>query len=194
MAVKMRNMRLSERFARMKLFNRPSSGRSSAVFINVTALVDMMTVLVIFLVMQFNATGEMLFISKDLAMAKALHGKELTRVPILSLDAHSRLYYEGVMLIDQIKPTVAGEEPTIAMLQAKLDDNRRRSEALNGPKKADEAGVADPTTTVNVQIDKNLDFAVVKRVLFTCEKAGYNRIRLAVNLDSPTAQKAEIKL
>lgn len=195
MAVKVRNMRLSERFSRMKLFNKAGGGgRASAIHINVTALVDMMTVLVIFLVMQFNATGEMLFISKDLSMARAMNAKEITRVPILSMDSHSRLYYEGVMLVDNVQPAKAGEEPTIAALQAKLEDNRKRADLLNAPKKPEEVGIADPTVAVNVQVDKNLDFAVVKRVLFTCEKAGYNRIRLAVNLDSPAPQKAEVNL
>jgi biopolymer transport protein ExbD len=160
----------------------------------VTALVDMMTVLVIFLVMQFNATGEMLFISKNMLMSRAQHAAELTRVPILSLDSHGALFFEGVMLVDGLSAAKAGESPAIAALEDKLNDNRRRFDALNSAKTKEAGGIDDPRSAVNVQVDKNLDFAVVKRVLFTCEKAGYSRIRLAVNNDSPAPKGHEIKI
>lgn len=194
MAIKLRNMRLSERFSRMKLFSKSGNSRNGVVFINVTALVDMMTVLVIFLVMQFNATGEMLFISKDMLMPKAQHAQDLTRVPILSLDANGTLFYEGVMLIEALKKVQENEEPAIAALLEKLNDNRRRFDTLNTRDVKESGGIDDPTSAVNVQVDKNLDFAIIKRVLFTCEKAGYNRIRLAVNYDSPVAKNQEIRI
>ena len=34
----------------------------------------------------------------------------------------------------------------------------------------------DPTTTVNVQADIGTDFKLLKRVLYTCEQAGYGLI------------------
>ena len=37
----------------------------------------------------------------------------------------------------------------------------------------------DPTSTVNVQVDNEVD-SILKRVLHTCEQAGYGRIRLTV--------------
>jgi biopolymer transport protein ExbD len=178
----------------MKLFNKSGKSRGGVVHINVTALVDMMTVLVIFLVMQFNATGEMLFISKDMLMSRAENARDLTRVPILSIDAKGSVFYEGVIIAEALKPTQGTEDPVVQPLADKLEDNRRRFEALNARHGIPTGGVDDPTAAVNVQVDKNLDFSIVKRVLFTCEKAGYNRIRLAVNLDAPAMKPKEVKL
>lgn len=68
MAVKLRPNRQSHRFHEMKLLGKHGARKGGDVVINVTAMVDMMMVLVIFLVMNFNASGEMLFLSKDIKM------------------------------------------------------------------------------------------------------------------------------
>lgn len=64
MAVTIRGQRQSHRFHSMKLLGAESKHRSSDVYINVTALVDMMTVLVIFLVMNFNASGNVVCLKR----------------------------------------------------------------------------------------------------------------------------------
>ena len=72
MAITLRKARQSHRFHEMKLLGKGhSKSRPGDVYLNVTAMVDMMMVLVIFLVMNFNASGEMLFLSKDIKMAQA---------------------------------------------------------------------------------------------------------------------------
>ena len=73
MAVKVRRERQSHRFHSMKTLGKGHASRGGVVYLNVTAMVDMMMVLVIFLVMNFNASGEMLFLSKDIKMAQAEH-------------------------------------------------------------------------------------------------------------------------
>lgn len=180
MAVELREHRQSKRFARMKLLHKAGGSRNQDVYINVTALVDMMTVLVIFLVMQFNATGEMLFVSKDLTMAKAEHGQELTRVPIISLSNSGNLYFEGSVIASDLAPKKAGDDWNISALEAKLLDNRKRFEALGTNRLEQMSPQEDPTSTVNLQIDKDVDYTLIKQVIYTCELAGYGRIRLAV--------------
>jgi len=185
MAVEFRDLRQSHRFHSMKLLSAHGGGRSGDVHLNVTALVDMMMVLVIFLVMNFNATGEMLFLSKDMKMPLAEHGAEITRVPIISISynketGNQQLYFEGQVLLDlgQLDP----DDPNwnISELEEKLVDNRQRFEAIGSGRAEQLNPDEDPTTTVNVQTDKHTNYKVMKRVLYTCEQAGYGRIRLTV--------------
>src|SRR5688572_9303935 len=100
MAVKIRRERQSERFHSMKRLGKHGGRKGGDINLNVVPLVDMMMVLVIFLVMNFNASGEMLFLSKDIKMATAEHGDSVTRVPILSISNKNQLYFEGVILVD----------------------------------------------------------------------------------------------
>ncbi len=195
MAVEFRDLRQSHRFHSMKLLSAHGGGRSGDVYLNVTALVDMMMVLVIFLVMNFNASGEMLFLSKDMKMALAEHGAEVTRVPIISISynpetGNQQLYFEGQVLLDlgQLDP----DDPNwnISELEEKLVDNRQRFEAIGSGRAEQLNPDEDPTTTVNVQTDKHTNYKVMKRVLYTCEQAGYGRIRLTVG-DGRKADAAE---
>jgi len=181
MAVEIRKERQSHRFHKMKLTSHDGhGGRGGDVHINVTALVDMMMVLVIFLVMNFNASGEMNFISKDLKMPQAANGDELTRVPIIALDSKNNLYFEGAIIADLSAIDPDEVSLKIDELEEKLVEQRELFERIGGDRSGDLPADEDPTTTVNVQADKGTEMAILKRVLHTCEVAGYGRIRLAV--------------
>lgn len=178
MAVKLRRHRQSHRFHEMRLLGKEHGRKGGDVYLNVTAMVDMMMVLVIFLVMNFNASGEMLFLSKDIKMPQAEHGDEVTRVPIVAISNKNQLYFEGVILTDLNNIDPADPNWRIAELEEKLVDQRQKFEMV--AKREFENPEEDPTTTVNVQADKDTDFKLLKRVLYTCEQSGYGRIRLAV--------------
>jgi biopolymer transport protein ExbD len=187
MAVKLRGHRQSHRFHEMKLLGKEHGRKGGDVIINVTAMVDMMMVLVIFLVMNFNVSGEMLFLSKDIKMPQAEHGGDVTRVPILSISNKNQLYFEGVILTDLNNIDPMDPNWRIAELEEKLVDQRQKFEAVG--KRDFDNPEEDPTTTVNVQADKDTDFKMLKRVLYTCEQAGFGRIRLAVG-DGRRAEEA----
>ena len=190
MAVKIRSQPQSKRFHAMKLLGTQGKHRSGDVYLNVTALVDMMTVLVIFLVMNFNASGEMSFVSKDIKIPQAAHGDALTRVPIVSLSRNGDLYFEGSIIVADLGSRADDVDWRIAELEEKLVDNRQRFEVVRSGQSANLPPEEDPTTTVNVQADESVDFKLLKRVLHTAELAGYGRIHLAVG-DSRKAAEDE---
>jgi biopolymer transport protein ExbD len=202
MAVKLRRHRQSHRFHEMKLLGKEHGRKGGDVVINVTAMVDMMMVLVIFLVMNFNASGEMLFVSKDLKMPAAENGDSVTRVPIVSITCAgsspetqqctkgSQLYFEGVVIVPDLRANTDDPNPRIAELEEKLVEQRQKFELV--AKREFDNPEEDPTTTVNVQADRFVEFALLKRVLTTCEQAGFGRIRLAVGdarkVEAPPAE------
>src|SRR5215203_1936777 len=53
--------------------------------LNLVAYIDMMTMLVIFLLMSFSATGEILFIQKNIVLPEAQNWSELERAPVIGL-------------------------------------------------------------------------------------------------------------
>ena len=64
-----------------------SGGKKTAMAaLNLTAMVDMFTTLVIFLLASFQANGDILFIQKDLELPKAVAAKILSdRGPVITL-------------------------------------------------------------------------------------------------------------
>src|SRR3954469_12924625 len=62
-----------------------SSRKSVYEALNLVAYIDMMTMLVIFLLMSFSATGEFLFIQKNIVMPDAQNWTALERAPVIGL-------------------------------------------------------------------------------------------------------------
>lgn len=190
MAIKIRRERQSHRFHSMELTSSDAHGpKSGDMNLNVVPLVDIMMVLVIFLIMNFNATGEMLFVSKDLKMPSAEHGFEVTRVPIVAVDNKGNIYFEGAIIADLSVIDPDDPDMKIAELEEKLVDNRQRVEAIG--EREWSSPEEDPTTTVNLQADKGTPMNWLKRVLHTCEVAGYSRVRLAVGDMRTTSAEGE---
>ncbi len=65
------------------------SGRKKALLIglNLTAMVDMFSLLVIFLLQTFSSSPEMLVIAKGVALPSATTGRELKDAPVLALSS-----------------------------------------------------------------------------------------------------------
>src|SRR5919198_3604776 len=61
--------------------------RSTNAELNVVPMVDMMTMLVIFLLQQFSATGEVLYMQKDIRLPDARHGQAIEVAPVVAISA-----------------------------------------------------------------------------------------------------------
>lgn len=72
-----------------------------------TALIDAFSILVIFLLMSFSSTGEILFMSKDMELPKAFTAEVLERTPVVKVE-------EGQIFLEEKQMTV--NELTAALL------------------------------------------------------------------------------
>lgn len=105
-----------------------------------TALIDAFSILVIFLLMSFSSTGEILFLGKDTELPKAGLGIQLERHPVIKLE-NGKIYLEDselketdlvaamMKLREDFKETHPNEEyPGIITIQA---DRRMKYEQMN---------------------------------------------------------------
>lgn len=147
-----------------------------------TPMVDMFTLLVVYLIQQFSSTGEILHMSKDLVMPTAKNGKEMEMIPVVAVAGDS-IVMEGSVVAD-ISDLVSGSNRSpdwlIPGLEEKLRDQRERYMAVRAGSAQGEMKGLDPTTSVNIQADKALPFRILKRVMYTCQQAGYGNIHFAV--------------
>ena|SRR5438046_2122640 len=80
-----------------KKFNRGKRGVYAG--LTLTSLVDVMTIIVIFLLMNFSANGEVLYMSKDIKLPDAYHGSQLDRAPVISVSPEA-VTFDGRMLLN----------------------------------------------------------------------------------------------
>jgi biopolymer transport protein ExbD len=154
--------------------------------LNVVPMVDMMTMLVIFLLQQFSSTGEVLYMQKDIKLPDAQHGQTIEVAPVVAVSA-SQVVVTGVKVAEIADLDRDGGYLNIPALEERLRDEKKRWDFIHQQ---------DPTArwdgTVNIQADKAVPFRIVKRVMYSCGVAGYFNVNFAA-LDVGSAAAAPTK-
>lgn len=145
------------------------AARSAYASLNLTAMIDMFTILVVFLLANFSATGEILFISKDIQLPEAEATAELMRAPVISISARAvALEGQEVALTEDVERP---EVYDIADLTVRLQEMRKTQELLRpGSFKG----------SVIMQCDEGVPFNVVRKVMYAAAEAGFTDVSHAV--------------
>lgn len=179
-----------ERFRYSRLLGGKSK-REVTSALQLTAMVDMFTVLVIFLLQNYNATGQALFIPKEVILPKAEKIKELKPAVIVTISNKEVLVdRDRVVTFDEIKakeswmidPLMAKLKIALAKAKEEQDLNIQKQlnkvfEGVRGEKPMEDP---DAWNKVTIQSDKDVDFLTVKKVMYTVTEAGAAEINFAV--------------
>jgi len=149
-------------------------GRKSAyAALNLVAYIDMMTMLVIFLLMSFSATGEILFVQKNIVLPDAQNWTDLERAPAIALS-------KDVVTLDGAQ-VATGEEllRDSATGDFKIAELHDRLVTLKNNYKLLHPGEEFNGICI-VQADKAVEFKMLKKVMYTAAVAGYQNVNFAV--------------
>ncbi|MCC6276478.1 MAG: biopolymer transporter ExbD [Oligoflexia bacterium] len=135
------------------------------------SMIDMFTILIIFLLMNFSATGEVFFIQKDLKLPDASHGKALESAPLISIVGTSVIF--EAEKVGENPMTITENDQNLPRLAAALKQVRIIEETIhpNQPFKG----------KINIQADEKTPLVYIKRVMQTCISEGWTNINFAVN-------------
>ncbi len=137
--------------------------------LNLNSMMDMMTIILLFLLKTYSTTGQIMTPSEDLKLpysgAQESPKKELS----VSVTRHSIL---------------VGNEQVMELVDVNDQDNLIRPlfshlSSLAAEAKRDEVQFGKPFThEVTIQADENTPFQVLVKVLYTCGQSEYNKLRL----------------
>lgn len=172
--------------------NRPlrSAGRSIVAMLSLTAMVDMFTVVAVFLLQNYQTTGEVIELSENVELPKANAVRELKPAHVVVVSSNQIfLDKEPVATFAQVKEQQEWKiEPLAVRLGEKFKEAEEKRQALAGRIRdaVDETRSVAPTDEalddrrVTVQADKAIDFLTVKKVMLTLTDAGASEINFAV--------------
>lgn len=123
-----------------------------------TALIDAFSILVIFLLMSFSSTGDILYISKSTELPKARLADPLERNPVVKVE-EGKIYIEDKL---QTQDSLVG---TLLGLRKNYQDSHPGQEY---------AGI------VTIQADRKLKYEFLNQIVLAASHAGYSDIRFAV--------------
>ena len=174
-----------------------SRGRTIVAVLSLTAMVDMFTVVAVFLLQNYKTTGEVIQLDEAVALPKAHAVKELrpATIVIVSKDKIT-LDKVDVASFQQVKEQQDWHIDALTQkLQDKFKEIADKHAGLAGQIKdaVDKPGspTNDPADDhrVTVQADKSIDFLTVKKVMMTLTDAGASEINFAVLRDEDKVQQ-----
>jgi biopolymer transport protein ExbB len=153
--------------------------KSTFAGLQLTPLIDMFIVMVIFLLMSFSASGELQMVSKDVKLPFAERVSDLERAPVISISYPKDDKMGGVVTVEGEPVSTArelmeneGPDFKIVKLTEKLDAEKQKWKTQNqsAPFKGD----------LIVHCDQSVDFKIIKQVIYSSALAGYTSIHFAV--------------
>lgn len=145
--------------------------------LNLTAMVDMFVVLVIFLLQSFSASGEIMFIQKGIKLPTSEQAEALIeRGPVITM-YENKVLLEGEEVADLSKLDKA--EPNVPALTVRLTKIREKEEKLHPP---------DPSKPFDqhaiIQADIGTDFELVRKTIYSINESGWTHLQFAAMPDA----------
>lgn len=142
---------------------------------SLTSMMDMMTIILVFMLKNLDAEGQLLTQAENLVLpvsTSKLQPKEVSLVVVVDANYVSVDNAKVIATEDVLKQ----EDLLVAKVDSVLKERRavEQEAALKAGLPADEAG------HIVVQIDKNIPYDAMYKVMATCGFSGYTNIAFAV--------------
>jgi biopolymer transport protein ExbD len=135
-----------------------NEGRSDTCKPQLTSLIDVMTILLVFLIKSFSVEGNLVTPATDLQLPTST----------------AREQPQPTKTIAITQSDVIGDGQVLASISSFADaDSMLISPVLNWLGGTAESGDEAPPREIIIQSDRELEFHIVKKVMYTCSKAGY---------------------
>lgn len=175
------------------ILKRKGNKRGVTAILSLTAMVDMFTVLVIFLLQNYNTTGEILYIPKEVILPKANRVADLKPAVVVTVSSKEVLidrtpiatFGEVQDAKDWVIPNLRDQvriflEKEKANQEAKLQNQVRNVVDKTLGKKEDDT---EAWRKVTLQADKGIDYLTLKKIMYSIYEAGGGPINFAVAKD-----------
>src|SRR6476660_814055 len=142
-----------------------------AVDVDITSLLDILTILLVFLLKSYNASDLKLDLQKNLEMPDS-EARAMTRyAPVVQVNKEAKVFLNNKEIG---RLPASGEMPVLteALKKAKLGieaDNKKKA-----------ANQQTNTEMINLVFDKEMDYEIVQRVMHDSALAGYSQFKFVV--------------
>ncbi len=147
--------------------------RAPTFTLRLTSMIDMFTILLVFLLKSFSAEGQIMTVAKDLRLPESTAQKppETASVIVVTRDW---ILLDGNK-VTRTQDVAAAKSVLIKPLHDRLVQLRRLTEKI-----ASLSPDMQFTGNIAIQGDKAIPFEVLKKIMYTCGSVGYNNMLLAV--------------
>ena len=142
--------------------------------IMLTPLVDIFTILLIFLLMSYSTGGQMTYMAQNIVMPESLSREQLDPGVEISV-ATDKIYVDGEVIMENFDEWYNTDKLLIPDLYANLKEKSRKYKNMEI-----EVPMFRFSGKATVQADKVIPFKFLKKILYTADRADFPNISLAV--------------
>lgn len=170
------------------ILSKQKTKRAVTAVLSLTAMVDMFTVLVIFLLQNYDT--QIFYTPDGVVLPKAAHVKELKPAFVVTISKNE--VFVDKVAVATFAEVQANQEWMVqplfdsvksALDKAKADQElglKNKLKTVVNTARGQEADDPDAWRKITIQADKGVDFLTVKKVMFTVTEAGAGEINFAV--------------
>ena len=137
-------------------------------------MIDMFTILLVFLLKSYSAEGQIVTITQDLRLPESTSSKAPIVTSVVAVT------YEWILIdgrpVVRIADVLEQEEMVVPALEQELSRLRSISESI--------ASLSDQMSgfqgKIAIHADQEITFDLIKRIMITCGQVGYNDMLLTV--------------
>ena len=150
------------------------SKKPTQVSLKLTSMIDLFTILLVFLLKSYSAEGQIMSVAPDLKLPESTAQKAPHTASIIAI-THDLILLDGHE-VAKVRDIMRSNQNLIPQLRNELKRKRQLSEKVS----ALSTSSVGFTGKISIQGDRELPYLVIKKIMYTCGKVGYNDIMLAV--------------
>jgi biopolymer transport protein ExbD len=140
---------------------------------HLTSLIDIMTILLIFLLKSFSSEGQIISVSPELMLPESSAEKLPNLTVVIKVNNNYIMVEDSIVAI--VDAVLASEELIITGLYEWLGTRREMTSVIE-----QHSTNTKFTGTILIEGDKRIRFRLLKKIMYTCGKQQYNNFSLLV--------------
>lgn len=142
-----------------------------AVDVDITSLLDILTILLVFLLKSYNASDLKLDLQKGLDMADS-DARAMTRyAPVVQVNKEAKVFLNNKEI---------GRMPASGQMPVLTEALKKAKAGIEADNKKKPANQQTNIEMVNLVFDKEMDYEIVQRVMHDSALAGYSQFKFVV--------------
>ncbi|GBU25450.1 hypothetical protein R83H12_02093 [Fibrobacteria bacterium R8-3-H12] len=145
--------------------------------LSLTSMMDVMTIILVFLIKQVDTEGQLVTAAENLVLPVSTSTKVPKEVSLGLIVDHNWVLVDGQQIVET---SIVSEQDSlmVAALDAVLKEKRETEKAaLLAKGESDEGG-----GNIIVQLDKNTAYDIMFKVMATCGASGFTNVAFAVTM------------
>lgn len=166
--------------SRKRSIRNKKRNRSSRVFeIDITSLLDILVILLVFLLKSYNSSGVTLDVPKDIKLPDS-NSQTLNSAGVMIQVSKDKLWVDSETILDSENPPKRLYDQGNRRIIPLYDTLVKKVEEIKTLRKQQPDVAKKFSGVANLIVDKTIKYSYVKKIMYTCAAAGFKQYKFVV--------------